>query len=349
MSKRIYMNGFDDWGCGYYRAKMPVYNCFSELSKHGISVSLDKDLHSDENEYDAYILHRIPVENSIFFMQSVQKKGKKFILEMDDDIFSIPEWTPSEEYRNPKWSLKRAIDMSDEIWVSTDVLAEAVNRPSKTHVLPNLIDYNAFPQPLEPTDPIRILWMGSMWHDKDLEQVVNPIIKLLEEYKEKIQVIFWGCLPTAFADYKRVPGQNMAVLKQTDKFGKNLLYLEGIPFKFYFDSLIKVRPYIGIAPLYDCKFNDSRSNIKYLEYSMAGAATIAVDCPPYKCISHNEDGLLVEPHDEEGWYNALKRLIEDKKLHDELVLNAREKVFKQYSWQSQNKKQLWIDAFKNIV
>lgn len=345
---RIYMNSFDDWGCGHYRAKMPVYQCYSDLSKNSIYLHLEKELHSDESHYDAYILHRIPVENSIFFAQDIQKKGAKFVLELDDDILNIPDWMPSEEFKNSKWSLKKGLDMADEIWVSTPALAESIDKPEKTHILPNLIDFNSFLKPVPtPMNPIRILWMGSVWHDKDLEQLVDPVLKIIDEYGERVQFLFWGCLPTAFADFKRIPGQNMAFLTQKD-FNYRIIYLDGLPFKLYYDRLVFIGPYIGLAPLYDCKFNDSKSNIKFLEYTMAGAATIATNMEPYKCINHGNDGLLVDPEDSDGWYKAIKTLIEDKDLHDNLVMKAKEKAFKNYSWQSQNKKGIWLDAFTRL-
>lgn len=346
---RIYVNSFDDWGCGYYRAKMPVYQCYSDLCKEGVYLHLDKGLTSDEIYYDAYILHRIPFDNSIFMMQNMKEKGAKLVLEMDDDLFNIPEWMPSEEFKNSKWSLKKGLEMADEVWVSTKPLADSLNLPEKTHVLPNLVDFNTFLDPVvAPTQPIRILWMGSQWHDKDLEQLVNPVLRIVEEYGEKVQFLFWGCLPTAFADFQRVPGQNLAVLTQKN-FKQRILFLEGLPFKLYFDRLVKIGPYIGLAPLYDCKFNDSKSNLKFLEYTMAGAATIATKLPPYECIEDGVDGLLIEPYDDEGWYKAMKTLIEDENLRMVMASNARQKVYEQYSWQSQSRKQIWLDAFKRLA
>ncbi len=347
---RIYMNSFDDWGCGHYRAKLPVWNCYSYMSQKGVNLHLGKELHSDECFYDAYILHRMPVESSIYFMQTVQKQGKKFILELDDDILGIPEWMPSDEYKAPKWAFKRSIDMADEIWVSTAPLAEAVNKPDKTHILPNLIDFNEFLDPIPAPEnlPLRILWTGSMWHDKDLEQVVQPVLRIMEEYGDKVQFLFWGCLPSAFSDFQRIPGQNLALLTQKKDFGTRLIYLEGIPFCFYYDRLVKLAPYIGIAPLYDCPFNDSKSNLKYLEYTLAGAATIATKVEPYKGILNGVDGILVEPYDEEGWYKALKNLIDNPSLRNSLVENAREKAYTQYSWQSQSRRETWLEAFTRI-
>ena len=347
MMSRIYVNSFDDWGCGYYRAKTPVLQCYSNMSNSGVYLHLDKELHSDECFYDAYILHRIPMDNSVFFMQNIQRQGKKFVLELDDDIFNIPEWMPSEEFKNPKWSLTKGLDMADEIWVSTQSLADSLSYPEKTYVVPNLVDFSAWMKPEKKKSKfLNILWMGSMWHDKDLEQLVNPVLRIIEEY-ENVRFLFWGCLPTAFADFQRIPGQNMAVLTQKD-FNQKIMFLNGLPFKLYFDRLVKIAPTIGLAPLYDCKFNDSKSAIKYLEYTMAGAVTIATDMVPYQCIENGKDGLLVEPHDEEGWYQAIKKLVEDQGLRETLAKNAREKAH-EHSWQNPNKKQIWLDAFKRLA
>lgn len=343
------MNLFDDWGCGYYRCALPTYQCYGDLSKNGVNIFLSKELHSDEDHYNAYVLHRMPAEPSVFMMQKAQRAGYKFVVELDDDIFSIPDWMPSEEYKTPKWSVKRAIDIADEVWVSTEPLAETIGKPEKTHVLPNLVDCNAFLPTEEPaTDPIRILWTGSMWHEYDLQQIVPAVNSIINEYGDKVQFLFWGYLPNAFADFVRTPGQNVAVMHQKKEYGTNLLYLEGLPFRFYHDKIVQLKPYIGLAPLFDCKFNDSKSSLKFLEYTMAGAATIATNLPPYACVKNGEDALLVAPEDSDGWYKSIKLLIEDRQLRDGLVANARKKVFERHSWQSYGKKKLWLDAFQRI-
>jgi glycosyltransferase involved in cell wall biosynthesis len=345
------MHLYDDWGCGHYRCALPVNNCYGDLAKSGTSLFLQKELHS-EDAHDAYIVHRIPLEPSIFFMQKQKEKGRKFVIELDDDIYAVPEWMPSEEYKNTKWALTKAIEIADEVWVSTQALADTLDPKykDKTHVLPNLVDINTFLKPKPASvNPIRILWAGSSWHDTDLDQLVEPVERLMEEYGDTVQFLFWGCLPSGFSEYERIPGQNAATLRQKTKYGNRLLYLDGIPFRFYYDRLVYLTPTIGLCPLVDCKFNKSKSNLKFLEYTMAGAATIGTNMEPYKCIENGKDGLLVNPGDTEGWYRAMKTLIDNQSLREEMVSRAREKVYEEYSWQSQNKKNLWLDAFRRIV
>lgn len=348
---RIFMHNYDDFGCGHYRCALPTFNCYGDLAKNGTSLSLQRDLTAEELFYDAYILHRNPPEPTIFFLQKVMEKGKKFVIELDDDIFSTPEWMPTDEFKSTKWALKKALDIASEVWVATPQLAEVINKPEKTHVLPNLVDFNAFqkPKPPAPNTPIRVLWMGSNYHDKDLEQVVDPVLRLMSEYGDAVQFLFWGCLPAAFAEFTRVPGQNYATMSQKAEYGTKLLFLEGVPFKHYYDRLIGVTPAIGLCPLYDCKYSHSKTNLKFLEYSMAGAATVVTDLTPYNCVDNGRDGLKVKAGDADGWYKAIKTLIDDAALRQELVKNAREKVYEEYSWQSQSKKQVWLEAFQRLV
>jgi len=342
------MNIYDDWGCGYYRAVLPTLQCYSDLSAEGIHLHADKDLHSEDVDYNSYVLHRLPIETTIFLMQQAQKRGQKFIIELDDDILRIPDHMPSVEYKMPKWGLNQALEMADEVWVATEELKKAIGKPEKTYVLPNLIDTNAFlPPQVRANSPLHILWAGSMWHEKDLEQIVRPVERIVAEYGDCVRFIFWGYMPSGLFDFERIPGQNIAHIVQTRKLGNNVLFLDGLAFRSWYDKLSAISPAIALAPLYDCDFNDSKSNLKYLEMTMAGAVTVATDLPPYQCIEHGKDGLLVEPMNEDQWYHNLKMLIDNPALRQTLWDGARKKV-EDYSWQSPKKK-LWLDAFRRIA
>jgi glycosyltransferase involved in cell wall biosynthesis len=47
-------------------------------------------------------------------------------------------------------------------------------------------------------------------------------------------------------------------------------------------------------------------------------------------ITHNENGLIVEPKDEEALYKAMKRYLEDKELSQKLSLNSRKGIIQKY-------------------
>jgi glycosyltransferase involved in cell wall biosynthesis len=346
MMSKIAMAVPDEFGCGHYRAKFPVQHCFGDLFNQGCLLEAVGDLRVDETSYDSFVFHRCPTDTLVYHADLMRKKGKKIAWQIDDDLWDIPSWMPSEEVGN-LWGLNKAVGLADEIWVSTDTLAQKINKPN-VRVLPNLIDINAFPVPGAPKpDVIRILWCGGRSHQRDLELLVAPLEQLVMEMGCQIQVVFWGYIPTSMLEFSRIEGTMNAMVRPKAEYGESVCYLEGLPFRSFYDRLARMRPYLALLPLVECAFNDSKTNLKFLEMTMAGAACIASDMTPYRCIENGVDGMLVKntPND---WYEAIKKLIDEPDLRDLMAKNAYKKVCEEYSWHSE-KKNLWVDAFKSLI
>jgi glycosyltransferase involved in cell wall biosynthesis len=301
-----------------------------------------------EEEFTHYIFNRII--NKDFFAQHVEqyiREDKKLIWQTDDDIWNIPPWNPSSKLvtRDLIESTTYFMHKSKKIIVSTEPLARLINMPDKTIVLPNLIDKSYFNMNLEKEEgPVKIVWAGSVSHADDLEEIIEPMIKILEKYKEKVFAIFWGYLPTGLSYFEREPGFPHANI--VPKF-PNLFYGEWFAGRVYYQKLMQLQTDIAIMPISDCQFNYSKSNLKYLEMSMSGAACIATKLPPYECIKHNETGLLVNPGDKDAWFNYMEELIENKDLRLKLARNARQHAIEEYSWQC-SKRDKWVEAFLEI-
>jgi glycosyltransferase involved in cell wall biosynthesis len=72
---------------------------------------------------------------------------------------------------------------------------------------------------------------------------------------------------------------------------------------------------IGIAPLVDCNFNRSKSNLRWLEYSALKVPCVATDISHFReTINHGKDGFLVEDNDLGVWLDNLERLVLDENL-----------------------------------
>ena len=346
MSK-IFMAVPDEFGCGHYRARFPALHCFETLSKSGCYLEAAKDLTTEETSYDGYVFHRCPADTLTFHVNTLRKQGKKIAWQIDDDLWNIPDWMPSEEVNN-QWSLNKAVELADQIWVSTEKLAQSIQTNKKIKILPNLIDINAFPKPGEAkNDPIRILWCGGRSHERDLDMIVEPIEQIALEYGNRVQFVFWGYAPTAMLEFSRINGSMEAMCRLKPDYGESICFLEGLPFRFFYDRLAKMRPYIALMPLVDCKFNECKSNLKYLEMSVVGAASIASKIAPYECIKNGHDGVLVD-NSPNSWYKAIRDLIENPSLRDEMAKNAYQKVCQEYSWQS-SARHIWLDAFRSLV
>lgn len=345
---KIFLHVPNETACSLYRGSLPIAHCYHELTEHDVRIVGDK-APLQEEDFSHYIFNRVVSKD--FYEQHIEqyiKNNKKLIWQSDDDLWNIPDWNPSSKLITSELLEMTHIFMSKvlKFIVSTDELADLINKPEKTYVLPNLIDSTYFSPEIEKVDgPIKIVWAGSASHDKDLDQIVEPLSKILEKYKERVFAIFWGYLPSGLANFERVPGFPHANI--VPKY-PNLFYGEWFNGRIYYQKLMQLQTDIAIMPLSNCKFNKSKSNLKYLEMSMSGAACIATKLPPYECIKHNETGMLVEPDDSDAWFDYMVELIENKDLRRRFARNARQQIIEEYSWQC-SQRDKWLKAFLEIA
>jgi hypothetical protein len=126
-------------------------------------------------------------------------------------------------------------------------------------------------------------------------------------------------------------------------FTETLPYVEGIP--AFCKALANTHPDIGIAPLMGDAFDQAKSELHWLEYAMVGAAFIGERSRgegPYSMVNDGVDGLLARGRGQ--WYEAMKKLVRNPGLREELAHNARERVLKEYHYKDRAKE--WADAFK---
>ena len=349
MSVKIFLHIPDDRACTTYRAAMPMLHLYQDLSLHGIHVTADKKPLKHE-DFDIYLFNRLIRPD--FYSEVIAhlvERGKKFVWQGDDDLWTIPDWNPVSnllDHTDLEYTRLYMWNCS-ALWTSTDNLAKTMPYPEKVKVLPNLIDPNHFdPEPnYDSKGPIKILWCGSASHHKDFDDVIEPIIKILEKYGKNVAAIFWGYLPTPFCNFERSPGFPHADL--VPKY-ENLFYGNWFSLREYFYKLRHFKPDIAIMPLDDCVFNYSKSNLKYLEMSMAGAACVTTDLPPYECVINGETGIKVKPKDSQGWFDALETLILSKEYRLKINENARAQIHAKYSWHSPAR-QTWLQAYLDLL
>jgi glycosyltransferase involved in cell wall biosynthesis len=103
-----------------------------------------------------------------------------------------------------------------------------------------------------------------------------------------------------------------------------------VPFEYYPATLRYLNFDIGIAPVTDSHFNQSKSNIKWLEYSALGVPSVCSKVYPYATsIEHGVTGFLASNDDE--WYRALKSLVESAELRQQIGRAAFDHVWREYA------------------
>jgi len=106
---------------------------------------------------------------------------------------------------------------------------------------------------------------------------------------------------------------------------------------------------VCLAPLIDNTFNEVKSELKIIEAGMNKKVLIAQDFSVYnKLLKHNETGLLIKKSiNEKGWYNEIKRVIENKDLRDKLANNLHEFVKDKYNLENLTKER--IEIYHNLI
>jgi glycosyltransferase involved in cell wall biosynthesis len=109
--------------------------------------------------------------------------------------------------------------------------------------------------------------------------------------------------------------------------------------------LKNLRWHIGIAPLKDNELNESKSDIKFLDYSAIGAASVCSNLAAYQdTVAQNDTGLLVDD-DPGDWVDAIEGLICDPRIRLDIQKASREYLIKYRTLRVNARK--WLQAVAN--
>lgn len=159
---------------------------------------------------------------------------------------------------------------------------------------------------------LRIVYgSGTNTHDVDFEEAAAALGRIMERYPHvRLRLIGPLAVPPCLAPVR-------------DRIER----LPATAYDRYLQLLGECD--ISIAPLEDFVFNDAKSNIKYLEASIVGLASV---CSPRAAfaaaITHEENGFLCSNSQE--WEDALTRLVTDPALRQRVAAAARENVLHDY-------------------
>ena len=281
------------------------------------TVKKEKDaLIHDVMRHDIVLFFRNSSPAMLKMLHFSKLAGKPVIYSVDDNFFELAS--------SEKGPMKEAeinahsgyITNSDLVMVYSDLMVERV-RPLNEKVIktaPGGIDFSVFEglkrQPRQET--IKIIYATSRYKNDILSALFLPALKkILLEYRGLVEIDLWGYIPEGLDD---IPGVNHVEKMEYGRYMKRL-YSGG------FD--------IGLAPLKDDLFHRSKTNTKFRDYGACGIAGIYSDVDVYSDVEDGKTGLLVENNDN-AWYGAMKRLIEDANLRDSIKSNAYGYVRKKY-------------------
>ena len=176
---------------------------------------------------------------------------------------------------------------------------------------------------LPPSERVRVGWAGGHQHVWDL-RLAAPALRLA--YDMGCEVVLIGLNPAAHDP-------------EWEAFLPDYTYLPWMSAAEYHTKRLNVD--IGLCPLVQNQHTDGKSDSKFLEYSMSGAATVATSSPVYnKTIIHGETGLLAASPD--GMALMVQHLIVKSGARRKMAAAAKQWVLENRTIQA-NKSE-WTDA-----
>ena len=304
----------------------------------------------NENQYsfinnfklDIIIVQRdaVDLELARLIVKASKLFGIKLIYEIDDDLINMDQTQPDyPRYAERIKSIRYLAEHASAISVTMDSLKRSLSGFNRNiEIIPNALtddwklnekfksnqdsnDLRDNEKPNEKSradkDCIKIGYMGTTTHANDLKLIENAVKKIHNDYSDK-NIIF-----------EMVGGadNNMDGVKRIN-----------IPFdKRHYPDFVSwlqdtVDWDIAIAPLAKNNFiNESKSELKYLEYTALNVVGIYSDVGPYgKSILNEENGLLVRSNTVDEWVVKMKKLIDDEALRKRIHQSAWKDVLKNY-------------------
>lgn len=326
--------------CDYYRATLPAKHCRTELLQEGIDLVIPK-IGQNVSGFDRYIFYRA-IDPSLYpLVIELQSGGTPIYWDLDDNVFRVPAWSPASS-AFPDW-LKRqtgqCLAFAMGISVSTSPLKSVLGEmSSKTTVLPNLVSVDEYViPPRVQSGPLRLMWAGSNTHEHDLDVIIPALHAVKREHGHRVQVVFAGFCPDRIADDREI----------------DPVFIWGVPVRDYPRFMGISSPHVGLCPLSlqegDVAFNSCKSGIKFFEYTMAGAITVATNLDPYTDVIRDGVTGWISENPEDWTENVLMAV--DQCLgrpSGAMWENAREDVVKNHSWQGR-KREVWMDYFRKVA
>lgn len=257
--------------CSFYRGYGPL----SELARSVDDFALCNitDLNwATLSQLDVVMIPRVYNENLLQAQQMAINNFKPVWVDYDDNLFCVPRSNPSySHFANKEAVLARAAETATVVTVTTESLYKTYRTYNKnTITIPNAYNDSMFGEMPHHTGRRRklVVWRGSNTHDEDLISVADDLVSTVNapEFSDW-KILFVGYIP-AYITGRLMPDR--------------VLYRDAMDVIDYFKFMATLNAAIQIVPLIDTEFNRAKSNIAWIEGTVAGAAVYSDSLPEFR-------------------------------------------------------------------
>jgi glycosyltransferase involved in cell wall biosynthesis len=241
-------------------------------------------------QVDSLLMHNAMHDPYMDAMETYKRVNQTFIVFGQDDLmYAMPPKNPFSKtiYKDVKKRVRRCLSIADRVIVTTQALAEELrSMADDVRVVPNYLDeaiWGGLHSERGVSDKPRVGWAGAQQHLGDLE-LLEEVVR---ETADEVDWVFFGMCPDFLQPYVKE-------IHNPVTFGK------------YPQKLATLNLDLAVAPLEHNRFNESKSNLRLLEYGVLGWPVIASDIAPY------HEGPVCRVHNQaRAWIKAIRERIHD--------------------------------------
>lgn len=281
-------------------------------------------IRADPIDADVLVFQRVSNPEVLALLPELQARGHAIVMDVDDDLHSLPTANAAYGQENPRMVLK-ACALADLVTVTTPALAARYAPHGRYRVLPNCVPAAILDLPRQ-SDGRTVGWGGWIGtHPGDLPVTRGGVAEAVRRADARFQVVG--------------PGDGVA-----SQLGLDTLTATG-PLTnvaaFEFEQALGELD-VGIVPLADTKFNAAKSWLKGIQYAARGVPFVASPAAEYRKLASEGVGVLAAPR-ARNWRAQVLELLTNESLRAEMAERGRAVVTEHHTYEA-NAYQ-WIEAW----
>jgi hypothetical protein len=217
--------------------------------------------------YDLIFMQRPASVGHKGAMQLAKRMGIKVWVDYDDDMFTVPNSNPASLVLGNK-DLQRdiinMISMADVVSVSTEELRRKYSAWNQNVLrVPNAWNEEMFwyREPDKVARAKAVLWRGTRTHAEDLDEFLPQISRIARSHPDWKFVFIGGAY---WKIHQAVPESQLTIFEPLEQ-------------TLFYETIYKLGAKIMMVPLANHAFNQSKSNIAWMEGTFCGSAVVCPD------------------------------------------------------------------------
>jgi glycosyltransferase involved in cell wall biosynthesis len=259
-----------------------------------------------------------PGSGSAAGIRDARRRGQRIVVDVDDDYLHprLVEtlerqavWEPklreiARQWRKEQPEHRKIVEAADLVVCATPALADAYARVNRNvAVVRNGVEPAHWRDRLNVSmehRPLRVGWAAARQHGPDA-RIAEPALRWAAQ-QEGVEVVVLGVDPKFDFPHTLLP-----MTRSLQQYRDTLATFD-----------------IGICPLRSQGINHSKSDLKWLEYTMGGAAVVVSDLEPYRTVKDGVTGLVAANRAE--MRDHVQALVRDAEIREGLVRQAQSVV-----------------------